>query len=489
MLWSRDGTPPSPENLRQQTLDHLSEIRHEKKSRVVDYLQDQHAFAVALGRDEGFINQFRQMLGMFRDNALSSSTHQQLERALEEYYVAEMGSFYDLLFVDPDGNFFFTIKKESDYLKNIDDQMFREVALVKELSSRGSEVQFVDYQYYEPSAEPASFYVVPIFSGGEYLGNVVLQLSLNQINKMLVDRKGMGRTGEVYLVNSQRLMLTESRFFSSENSILKKRVETEAVEASLQRGEGEDVILDYRGKWVFSSFESFSHLGGGWIIIVEIDEDEVLTDHYVKWEDELFPEMVRYVGEQTPPLDHGVGSNPMERESIKVDLAEYRKAGEGEMLYTVGVATCTAFAAWLPGEFGYLSHLTPTDDSYEISAATAMMLGDSYTDLVEQVMGRLTWFDVAPAERSELQIVLFATRPEGFRRAIRKVLQHGTELSQIRVLYLPVAGSGDAVLDYASNRAWFYWQDNSGGGRTSARQAPHLGDVLKKVTGYGLTKV
>ena len=60
---------------------------------------------------------------------------------------------------------------------------------------------------------------------------------------------------------------------------------------------------------------------------------------------------------------------------IKVDFKEFQKSKNSQLLYTEGVATCTAMTISYPGKFGYLLHITPTDGSYKsIGFLTRLLL-------------------------------------------------------------------------------------------------------------------
>ena len=48
------------------------------------------------------------------------------------------------------------------------------------------------------------------------------------LDQILLNRSGLGETGETYLVNTDKLMITESRFI--ENAIFNQRVDSPPVE-------------------------------------------------------------------------------------------------------------------------------------------------------------------------------------------------------------------------------------------------------------------
>ncbi len=64
------------------------------------------------------------------------------------------------------------------------------------------------------------------------LGVVVTRLSMEKLNRIAACRTGLGKTGEIYLVNKEGYMLTPSRFV--EDTFLKLKVDTENVRDCLE---------------------------------------------------------------------------------------------------------------------------------------------------------------------------------------------------------------------------------------------------------------
>ena len=99
-------------------------------------------------------------------------------------------------------------------------------------------------------------------------------LDTNSFNKILLNRKGLGESGEVYLVNSSRMMVSESRFFNNTNPIT---VDTLPVRQCLESVNGNDagnVYNDYRNIPIIGF--SFCAKDLGFVLLAEIDKSEVL---------------------------------------------------------------------------------------------------------------------------------------------------------------------------------------------------------------------
>ena len=111
---------------------------------------------------------------------------------------------------------------------------------------------------------------------GRLIGEVVLQIPVDQINKIMQDRSGLAESGETYLVGKDRLMRSNSRF-STESTSLKQKIETRTVVAALSGNTGADIVPNYRGVAVLSAYTPLTVGGMEWAILAEIDEAEAFA--------------------------------------------------------------------------------------------------------------------------------------------------------------------------------------------------------------------
>ncbi len=105
-------------------------------------------------------------------------------------------------------------------------------------------------------------------------GYYIALASLPQIQNILLERTGLGQTGETYLVDQELNLLSLSRF--NLDNPRNTKIETEAVSRAFSGITGEALIRDYRQKMVFSAFDRISIGGLEWAIISEIDYQEAL---------------------------------------------------------------------------------------------------------------------------------------------------------------------------------------------------------------------
>lgn len=129
----------------------------------------------------------------------------------------------------------------------------------------------------------------PIFdSNGTVIGSAVLEVDEGTISAIMTERTGLGETGETYLVGADGLFRTESRFVDQlgvQTAVLNPQitVNTIASQNALVGGTGTELINDYRGTPVLSSWvpvviqapNSYHPNGLTWAFIAEIDVAEV----------------------------------------------------------------------------------------------------------------------------------------------------------------------------------------------------------------------
>lgn len=143
-------------------------------------------------------------------------------------------------------------------------------------SAQTGSLAFFDFKPYAPShGAPASFISTPIAdSNGKTIGVLVFQMPIDRMNGVMQMTAGMGESGESYIVGSDFLMRSDSRF-SEESTILKRTVESMSVKAALSGDAGRHIVPDYRGVDVVSVYLPFDFNGAQWALIAEKDLAEV----------------------------------------------------------------------------------------------------------------------------------------------------------------------------------------------------------------------
>lgn len=216
-----------------------------------------------------------------------------VENEVEDYFTTykEKYGYYDLYLFNSDGNLFYTVEHESDYQTNMLTGPYKDTNLGQLLAAvmRTKELGLADFGRYAPSRNaPAAFVAQPVVHEDKVELVIAAQLSLDHINAVMQERAGLGSTGESYLVGTDKLWRSNSNFLNQlgvGSTILnsKTAVDTIASRSALVGNSGIEVIENYRGIPVLSSWSPISvqepteanPKGITWALISEIELAEV----------------------------------------------------------------------------------------------------------------------------------------------------------------------------------------------------------------------
>ena len=197
----------------------------------------------------------------------------------------EMYGYYDLFLINPDGYVFYSAAKEADYRTNMVSGKYASSNLGKLVQRVIQTKKFgmADFAPYAPSNdEPAGFVAQSVVHDGDVELVVALQLPLDAINGIMQEREGMGKTGEIYLVGSDKLMRSDSFLDPTGHSVKasfanpsRGKVDTEGAREALSGKHDAKVIDDYNGNKVLSAYAPLQIGDITWAILAEIDLAEV----------------------------------------------------------------------------------------------------------------------------------------------------------------------------------------------------------------------
>ncbi len=205
----------------------------------------------------------------------------------------EVNYWYDVLLIDSHGNVVFSLKKEADFATNLRTGPWRDSGLARAVmpllkDAIPGQLSFADYEHYAPSnLQAASFIAMPIFDQENqlFLGVVAMQLPIATMSELMMDKTGMGQTGEVIVVGKEGWMLTDSRF-SQNSTILKIQIKTEASAEVLSGKTATVIAPDYRGNEIIARVKPFTPFASAlgdkalWGIIAKIEHAEILSAYH-----------------------------------------------------------------------------------------------------------------------------------------------------------------------------------------------------------------
>ncbi|PZO43253.1 MAG: adenylate/guanylate cyclase domain-containing protein [Pseudanabaena frigida] len=252
------------------------------------------------------------------DDPEDGSDYSQVHARYHSFFrsIIEKYGYYDLFLIDREGTLVYSVFKETDFSTNFTNGPYSDSNLAEAIAAaRGAKgtgyVKIVDFKPYSPSyGAPAAFIATPIFNKSEFVGVLAFQFPVDKINRVMTGDKnwkqdGLGDSGETYLVGSDYLMRSMSRFLIEDpeghsktltsigtdektvkkiadfnTTILLQEVQTQAVKEALVGRQGTAIIDDYRNIPVLSSYAPLKIDGLKWAILAEIDVSEAYASVY-----------------------------------------------------------------------------------------------------------------------------------------------------------------------------------------------------------------
>ncbi len=252
------------------------------------------------------------------DRATDNSDYNRLHAQYHSTFRAYINEFkiYDMMLIDPKtGYIIYSMFKEVDFATSLVDGPFKNSSLSVIFNEAKTlpkgQVSMGPTKKYAPSYNmPTSFLATPIYDGHEMVGVLVFQVPLDEVNNVMTSDKqwmndGMGTTGESYIVSADDGTMRSTSRFMLENPegyyaalkeagyeddvihaikkngtpVMNQKIETEVMKLGSKKGSSGVLITnDYRGVAVLSSFCTLDvHPGVNWVMLVEIDLDEVFA--------------------------------------------------------------------------------------------------------------------------------------------------------------------------------------------------------------------
>ncbi len=225
----------------------------------------------------------------------SISAYDNIQRIAMQFFIRRHDAYgwNDMLLVDTQGNVVFSLKKASDFATNLRTGPWRDSGLARAVTpllydAIPKQLGFADYSQYPPNnMQAASFIAMPVFDQQKqrFLGVLAIQLPIAKMSELMIDKTGLGETGEVIVVGKDGWMLTDSRF-SKESTILKRQIKTQPSETVLAGKTATLIAPDYRGIEIIARVKPFIPFAGAqgdkalWGIITKIEHAEVLREYY-----------------------------------------------------------------------------------------------------------------------------------------------------------------------------------------------------------------
>ncbi len=249
---------------------------------------------------------------------LNESLYTQTQNKFDSYFrrVTKTEGFLDLFLINPeDHRILYSVEHGVDFATNLEKGPYSNsnLADVTQRAMDGSRCSYVvsDFDFYIPAfGAPAAFIASPIYDGTEQVGVLAVEFPMDEINDIMTGggnwkRDGFGESGESYLVGQDLKMRSMSRFLMQESdaflamldeigvsaserkkiketntTVLLQSVDTAATQGAANGRSGTEVVDDYRGVPVLSSYAPLRLDNFDWYILAEIDAAEAFQPLY-----------------------------------------------------------------------------------------------------------------------------------------------------------------------------------------------------------------
>lgn len=270
-------------SLQQRAFEKLAAVQQIKKSQIEQYFRERFGDLEVYRKNQSVISAFKQFISAFNNGGLNHTLWKQADENYGESlrnYVDTYG-YYDLFVIAPTGDIVWTASQESDLGTNLVSGPYKESGLARVFTEGKKAIAIQDYEWYEPSNEPAAFIGGPVKnSTGELIGVLTFQLSPQQTNTIVQQRDGLGKTGETYLVGktdntisfrSNMLTMGEGKY------VIGHEISTPYIVKALNDESGEEFNTDSNGELVMVDYSPLQIEGLKWAIITKMNVEEAIT--------------------------------------------------------------------------------------------------------------------------------------------------------------------------------------------------------------------
>ena len=193
----------------------------------------------------------------------------------------EKRGYYDIFLFDADLNNVYTVFKEADFATNFaegggpwaDSDLGKVVRAA--MAGEAGQVFLSDFAPYGPSAgAPASFIASPVYDQGFLIGVIAYQMPTGRIGEVLDRTKGLGESGETYLVGQDGLVRNDSAKTDG-NDVLILPLRGDAVTAALAGRPAIGALSHHDGASYVAASEPLTFGGVNWAVVALESEADI----------------------------------------------------------------------------------------------------------------------------------------------------------------------------------------------------------------------
>ncbi|WP_347273537.1 cache domain-containing protein [Candidatus Kuenenia sp.] len=263
--------------LEYEAKNHLISVREIKKMQIQNFFYERYGDVHILSKNPIVEQSLPRFSNAFKSAGLDSTPYKQVDTyygPLLEHYQRQYG-YQNILLVDKDGNVVFGVKRDEYLGTNLKTGVFSSFTIGEVYREGLNNIKFSDLTWSEDSKDFIFLGAAPVYDvSNNLLGLVVVEIPFSKIDYILLQRDGLGETGEIYVVGDDNFMRSKSRFLK-QNTILKLEIDTQATKEAFAGHTDIKIIKDYRNMPVLSAYTPLENLRDiNWILLVEMDKKE-----------------------------------------------------------------------------------------------------------------------------------------------------------------------------------------------------------------------
>lgn len=256
-----------------RTFDQLNSVKWEKRKRIENYFTER-INELRLLASISTVTELEKMISSYPDYFDVSVFNRSEIKSDFENYLNMHSDINKVLFAVNNNLLHISLTNDSIALSSVPDVLSEELFNMNSADTLNG--YFFSDIVLHGNEEFAMYVFIPVGSAKQHAA-IGFEIDAKAISDIMFENNpfnGLGKSGEAYLVGSDTLMRSLSRF--EKKSILNRRAGTSAVNEALQGIEGTDILNDYRGVKVLSSYGLIQISNVKWAILAEIDYNEAI---------------------------------------------------------------------------------------------------------------------------------------------------------------------------------------------------------------------
>jgi methyl-accepting chemotaxis protein len=262
--------------IKEKTFNHLITTRELLVDQIENYFNERLGDVNVLAGNPTTAQALSLFAHAFKTSGIRSAKYTEVADIYQpsmNHYVSNYG-YTNIFLVDISGDVIFSAKEDEYTGINLLTAENSHLKIAKIFKKGMVEISFDDYTWHHDENDFVAYFASPLYDNNNVpLGVLLAEIPFSHLDAILSRRKGLGETGEMYLVGTDGLMRSNSRF-SEETTVLKKEVDTEATRDAFSGNTGTQIIDDYRGVPVLSAYTPLNFKSVDWVLLVEIDKKE-----------------------------------------------------------------------------------------------------------------------------------------------------------------------------------------------------------------------